>query len=349
MKKCSFWLVFFLVFLFLPSATVFSAPVSRMELVMGTLLQIQADCDDPGAAQKAVDAAFREARRWDDLLSNYKDNSEISRVNREAYPESTVTKTDVVHFLSRAKDLSEATGGAFDITIEPLTLLWNLRGRKLTRVPEGKRIDRAKLKVNYRNLEIYSSDRSVRFLVRGMGIDTGGIGKGYALDRALEKIKSFPLKSVAMNFGGEILYWSREPGERTVAVTDPEDPEKTWGNLSVRIAGSAVVAVSTSASYERFVTVEDGSATKKLGHILDPKTGEPVDHEVRSVTVVSKNAAEADAFSTGIFVMGLEEGKKFAQKRKDILVLILYKNKEGNLESFMSEEWKNLIEDREMK
>jgi len=309
----------------------------QMELVMGTLLEISVDAETKEEAREAVQEGFKEARRWENILSNYKSGSEISRLNREAYPESVEASKEMIHFLQTAQDLCAETSGYFDIMMEPLTRLWALRERILVKMPLQKDIDKARFKVDYRYLEIYESDNTVRFLVEDAGMDVGGIGKGYALDRTLKKVRTRKIRSAVFNFGGEILYWSLKGAEegRKISVKNPLQPDRIWKIFSIAEfpGGGDAAGVSTSANYERYVTVESG---KKLSHILNPKTGWPVENEIRSVTVISASGARADALSTGLFAMGLEKVKEFSASHPQDWVLILYQEGSGPLKSFSS-------------
>ena len=134
-----------LVFALAQGAVLTAHEERRMELVMGTLLEISIDGE---AAGEAVAAAFKEVRRWDGLLSNYKADSEISRLNREAYPESAETSEEMIRFIKTAQDLSAETSGYFEVMMEPLTRLWGLRERVLAKMPLKKEIDKARLKAD---------------------------------------------------------------------------------------------------------------------------------------------------------------------------------------------------------
>ncbi len=311
----------------------------RMELVMGTLLQISVQAESQAAADKALEAGFKEARRLDDLLSNYKETSEISRINREAYPESTPTTSEMTGFLTGARGLSEETSGYFEIMIEPLTKLWNVRERHLVKMPEKKFITKARYKSSYKHLEIYQSDNTVRFLREGCGVDTGGIGKGYALDKALKKMRASGIQSATLNFGGEILYWPLEKIDPKVAVKDPLEPAKIWETFSIAGFSTGTAAVSTSANYERFITADAGGKNKVLGHLLNPKTGEPVKNGIQSVTALSKDGTRADALSTALFVMGLGEAQQFLKLHPEDWALILYQDS-ATIKSFSQGGWK---------
>lgn len=317
----------------------FAHAAQRMEMVMGTLLQISASAGDPEEEEKAIEAGFREVRRWDELLSNYKEFSEISKINRDAYPESTVARREVIQFLLRAKALSEETSGYFEIAVEPLTRLWGIRSKKLVAIPPEKEIIKARIKSNSKYLEIYESDDTVRFLVEGAGIDTGGIGKGYALDKALIKMRAHKISSAILNFGGEIVRWPLGANTPKIAVKDPLEPARLWGSVSITGFHGDTAAVSTSANYERSFRVQDGEKTKVIGHIINTKTGEPASSEIRSVTVLSGDGARADALSTGLFAMGLALARTFALRHPDDWVLILYQDGSGELKAFATGGW----------
>lgn len=274
----------------------------------------------------------------DALLSNWKEDSEISRINREAYPNGTKTTEEVVEFLVVAKQLSELTEGYFDITVEPLTQLWKLREGKLEKMPTQEEIEIARAKVNYKNLEVSTTTHIVRFLVEGMGIDTGGIGKGYALDKVLEKIRKFSVEAVSLNFGGQIQYWSKGLTKRTFRVKHPFFPNKTWKSFPVYIE-SQPLSISTSGNYE------------KAGHILDVETGSQVKNEIRSVTVACTYATYADALSTAIFAMGLDIVKRAHEEEHRLFnmpVLILYE-KDGKLQNWHTRSWRGISDyDRQL-
>ncbi len=309
-----------------------AATVSKMRLSMGTLLQIEVESSDPAQAEAAMESGFLEVAQLDKMLSNYSQDSEISRINRDGFLKEVLLSEEMSHFIQQSIQLSQSTGGAFDITIEPLTQIWKLRERSLEKFPALREIQSGRSKVGAQNLNFSFQDKILRFKVQGMGLDTGGIGKGYALDRALEKMEKFPILSATLNFGGEILYGSTSAQKREIKIRNPLSPEKDWGRITFSVEPKGA-AVSTSGNYERFVTAE--GQTKKIGHILNPKTGAPVQNELRSVTVIAPTATVADALSTAIFVMGLEESKKFLQKQEGISALLLYLSKEGDLESYL--------------
>ncbi len=320
--------ILFLFTILTASKLLHAATVSKMQLLMGTVLQIEIEASSSPTAELAAEAAFKEVQKLEELLSNYKESSEISKINQKAALEPIKVSEETFQFLVQALQITKKTNGAFNISVEPLTQLWQLRERTLKSWPSEKEMEQTKEKLNYKNISLDFLNRTVQFRAKGMGVDTGGIGKGYALDKALEKILKFPVDSATLNFGGELICWSKFPSRKEVAIKNPLHPEQIWGKFTLQVH-SIPTAVSSSGNYERFVTFQG----KSLSHILNPKTGMPVENEIRSITVVTQNGADADAYSTALFVMGLEEGKKFCKQNK-LETTILYE-KEGNLESYV--------------
>lgn len=355
-KKTTFkisqkWLIKNLKFIALQTLFFFNVPcfllsseLSKMSYVMGTLLQIELETDSKIDGERAMESALTQTEELDALLSNYKDSSEISKINKEAGLESVPVHEKVIDLLAQTMPLMDKTNGAFDITIEPLTKIWKLRERELKVLPEPELVAGEKEKVNYKNIEFSTAAKTFRFLKTGMGLDTGGVGKGYALDKTLEKITNLKINSATLNFGGEILYWCKTPCEKKFSIKNPLNPEKSWQAFKIK-KNSKSYAISTTANYERFITAlsQDGKKIK-LSHILNPQTGWPVNNEIESVTVIGKNALDADILSTAIFVMGLKKGKEFSESLKQEAVYILYRNKESNknLKIFESRLWRKI-------
>jgi thiamine biosynthesis lipoprotein len=311
--------------------------VRRMRYVMGTLMEVSATAERTADAERAAEAAFAPAEELDRRLSNYRGDSEIAEVNRDAYPRGVQVSSPTFDFLTACRELSDLTGGAFDVTVEPLTRLWKIRERRRDGPPSEAEIGEALKKIGYRNLELSPAGRKVRFLKQGMGVDTGGVGKGYAMARSMDAALRFPVESVTINFGGKIFYWSRVPAETELAVRNPLRKDSVWERFSVTV-DSRGYSVSTSGNYERPVEIST-APRKTVGHILDLSTGRPIEGPVRSVTVISKDIVRADGLSTGIFAMGFEKGRKFAERSKDDGILILYEAPGKGLMSYASPGW----------
>lgn len=267
------------------------AEYSQMRYVMGTLLKITVFDADSRRPAQAVEGAFERVRELDEKLSNYKPESEISRINREA-PQSVLVSEDTRRCLSAAIRYADLSGGALDPTVEPLLRLWGIYDGK-RRAPSDREIAKCLKRVGWRGVKIFASGRQVRLLFQGMGLDLGAIGKGYALDEAVKILKKQGIRSATLNFGGQILVLGSPPEGRLWKIGKKEDD------------GQPVL-------FLREGSVATSSQKENPGHILDPKTGRPA-NLVRQVTVVSKTALEADALSTACFVLGPEKGKALAE------------------------------------
>ncbi len=285
-------------------------PARRQQLVMGTICSIEAYGE--GAAD-AIAKAFAEIQRLDDILSNYKDESELTRLNKAGEIDAS---PELLDFVTQALNYAKQSKGMFDPTIEPAVRLWGFFDHKF-KVPSDEDVAKVKALVGFERVKI---DGKKITLKPGMAIDPGGLGKGYALDRAAKILRDAGIRSAFIDFGQSALYAigspPGEPGWR-VALKNPADPTSTL--LTIRVKDASV---STSAQYEKLF--EDGD--RQYGHILDPRTCRPVE-TMGSVTVVHANASMADALSTALFVTGgLENAKAWGIEAALV-------DKEGKVES----------------
>jgi thiamine biosynthesis lipoprotein len=310
---------------FLGSAAAAPAPPApyqaRARYLMGTRLVIEAE----GGGDAAIEAAFREVARLEQVLSNWRADSEVSRLNAAAGRGAVDCSPDLFAAVGAALGWAERTRGAFDPTVEPLVRRLGLRdpAERLPGVeaPEdaaGGDGDRAP--VGWRLVRL-GPGRDVRFTGPGVGLDFGGIGKGIALDAAARVLVQHGALTARLDFGGQVLFAGRPPldGWR-LDLSDPSERHRAIEVVTVR-GGS----VSTSGNQERSVAGPAGP----LGHLLDPRTGRPAPF-AGSVTVRAEDATSADALSTALFVMGPERGIPWAA-REGIDVLYLSRDGHGGL------------------
>lgn len=273
---------------------------SRTEFMMDTYVTITA----PRSAKQTVDACFAEIARLEGLLSAYRTDSEISRVNEEGYDHPVAVSDEVFALLKKAQILSAATDGTFDITVKPLIDLWDMRSGR-NAVPSDDAIAAVLPSVGYENLVLDEETKTVQFTVPGMGIELGAIAKGYAGDRVRDILESAGVNGAIVDLGGNIVTTARKNGKPwRIGLQDPDQPRGSYFT-TVESAGESVV---TSGPYERYFE-KDG---KSYHHILDPRTGWPADTGLKSVTVISEDGTLADALSTALFVMGPDAGLAFA-------------------------------------
>ncbi len=287
------------------TALQFAVPVAASSLerlessaaVMGSEFRIACYAPTKKLAAGAVTAAFDEVRRVDRLLSHYKPESELSRVNREAGRGPVRVSREMADLLASCLRYSTASEGAFDITVGALVKAWGFYTGDGA-MPNAWTLWWAKRNSGYRHLEVDPAESTVRFLRSGMVLDPGGIGKGYAVDRAVKILREYGIDSALVSSGSSSIYALGEPPEGNGGWSlDLRGPEAV-GEAAATVT-LADEALSTSGSYERFF--EDGGT--RYGHILDPRTGRPA-MELTAVSVIAPRTIDTEAWSTALFVNG---------------------------------------------
>ncbi|MBN1900103.1 FAD:protein FMN transferase [Candidatus Sumerlaeota bacterium] len=283
---------------------------------MGTIVDIQIPCP-PGKREKAYEAiqeAQKEISRLEVLMSPYKAESDISRINAGAAREPTQVSRETFDTINKAIAFSRITNGAFDISFLPVGKLWRL-DRDNPGIPAKEEIQDKLPLVNYENIRMHEGERKISFTREGMEIGLGGIAKGTAVDWAVKVIKKAGFSDALVNAGGDIyalgLNADRKPWR--IGVLHPRDKSRFIARID--ISNRAVV---TSGDYERMIEVNG----KRYHHILDPQTGYPSEKSM-SVTVLAEDAETADALSTGLFVLGAEKGMKILKNIKGVDALFV--------------------------
>lgn len=263
---------------------------------MGTEVSVELWHDDPAAGARAIDAVFAEFDRIDRLMSTFKPDSRISKINREAADHAVPAGAELFDLVVRSLDIAVLTRGAFDITFDSVGQHYDFREH---RRPDAATTAEARQHIDYRLVQTNSENQSIRFLEPGVRINLGGIAKGYAVERGIDILRDRGIRHAIVTAGGD----SRLLGDRRgqpwiVGIRDPRQD----GNVAVRIPLENE-AISTSGDYERFF-LEDG---KRYHHIIQPSTGTPA-MGVHSATIVGPDAVMTDALSTSVFVMGVDQG-----------------------------------------
>ena len=240
----------------------------------------------------------------DSVLSVTDEESDVYRLNH-AKGETLSVDNHVAPLIKLSQELCEDLDGYLDFTLYPVSQAWGFTTGDY-RIPEQAEIDELLQKVDCRRIEADTETNSVT-VPDGMMLDFGAVAKGYAADYATEILKNTGTVSGIVDYGGTIIPWGMKNGKDlwTIGIQDPEDPSSYFGILSV-----TEKVISTSGGYERYFIGEDG---KRYIHIIDPKTGYPVDNGILSVTVVCESGIAADALSTALFVMGTEKAAEFYQ------------------------------------
>jgi FAD:protein FMN transferase len=275
-----------------------AAWIDRTEAIMGTRVYVQLWSEDPAGGNAAIDAVMGEMRRVDALMSHYRPDSQLSLINQRAALEPVQVDPELLDLIKLSTHFSAITEGAFDITYASVGYLYNY---PLHVHPTEAQIKTALPAVNWRYLVLDAAHHTIRFARPGMRIDLGGIGKGYAVDRAVAILKARGIAHALVTAGGD----SRLLGDRMgrpwlVSIAHPDDPHNP-DKVVTRIPLSDS-AVSTSGDYERYFD-EDGV---RYHHIIDPRTGHSASR-VRSATIIGPTATQTDGLSKTAFVLGPEK------------------------------------------
>jgi FAD:protein FMN transferase len=284
--------------------------VARSGLAMGSELTLMAWTAEDDPANRAFEAVFAEFDRLDRLLSVWKENSDVVRLNAAAGDRPVAVSRETLEVLTTARQVSEWTGGKFDVTFGALSDVWKFDQDQDDSIPSRAAIEARIPLIDYRKLVIDEQAGTAFLQRKGMRAHLGGIGKGYAVDRAVAIMKSAGLKDFSVQAGGD-LYVAGQRGDRPwrLGIADPRAPD---GAIFARVELSDST-FSTSGDYERFF-IKDGV---RYHHILDPTTGQPA-RLSRSVTIVSKRAVLADGLSTGVFLLGPEQGMALIEQLPDV-------------------------------
>ena len=272
---------------------------------MGTTFTIYLYAPNQTMADEQFEAAFDEIERVEEALSNYRPSSELSRINREAAKEPTTTDPEVFKLLQTSFDYSRLSDGAFDITVGPLMRAWGFF-RKNGHYPSPAELAHARTEVGWTKVKLDANQRTVRFAVPGMELDPGGIGKGYTVDRVIDVLREAGVRAALVDAGSSSLYaLGAPPGKEgwKVIVPRPGDRARVISEVVLRDN-----SLSTSGSYEKFFRLNG----KTYCHIMDPRTGEPVQGMLQT-TVIAPTGTATDALSTAMFVMGPSTGRKLLE------------------------------------
>ena len=278
--------------------------LSKQNYVLGTIVTISL-YDHP--SEEILETAFEKLSELETILSINKTNTLIDTINSHAGIAPIKVDEATFNLIQKGLYYSELTSGAFDISVGPLVKLWNI-GFPSARVPTQEEINKKLPLVDYHLIQLDEIAQTVYLGKKGMQLDLGGIGKGYAADEVAMLLRDFGVEHAIIDIGGNIYALGDKPGNQLWNVSI-QDPFNIRGNTigTIRIANQSVV---TSGIYERYITAPDGT---NYHHILNPDTGYPFTNELASVTIISDSSTDGDALSTATFALGLEAGLNFIE------------------------------------
>ncbi len=309
-------------------------PYEAVEPHMGTLFRIKLYAPNETLARQAFHVAFERIDQLDKILSDYQPDSELSRVTREAVRHPVRISDDLFRILQFAQQLSTATGGAFDLTIGPLTHLWR-QARKDHLLPEPEAVRSTMARCDYRKLHLDTLTHTVEFDMPNMMLDAGGIAKGYAADEAVAVLENLGVHSALIAASGDLAFGDAPPGQPGWKIG--VDSFDRADRLFTRVLTLRNAAVSTSGDTEQHLSV--GGRT--YSHIIDPKTGMGLQNDL-TVTTISRRGLRADPAATAISVMGREKGMSYADNQSDLAVFILDRSS-GHAQELESVSFKELM------
>lgn len=286
----------------------------RTTLLMGGRFDITIVAQDSLTAEKNIDAVIAEITRIEYLISDWKPNTQISEVNRNAGIQPVKVDKEVFELTKRAIHFSEITNGGFDISFAAMDRIWKFDG-SMTEMPSAEAIKKSVEKVGYKNIILDSVQSTIFLKLKGMKIGFGALGEGYATDKCRALMLSKGINAGIVNGSGDMSTWGKQPSGKPwkIGITNPFHPDKLLKAISLEKG-----AVTTSGSYEKFVVFNG----KRYSHIINPATGYPATG-LCSVTVFGPNAETANGLSTSLMVFGKTAGLDLLKQFPDYSCLMI--------------------------
>ncbi|MES3018732.1 MAG: FAD:protein FMN transferase [Bacteroidota bacterium] len=296
MKLKHLILLFFIVSGFCSHAQVLR---QRSVTLMGSRFDFTIVAGDTTEADAYIELAIAEVRRIENLISDWRPETQVSEINRNAGIRPVKVDQEVFELTERALEFSKITKGAFDISFAAMDRVWKFDG-SMKEMPSHEAIKKSVSNVGYKNVILDKVTRTVFLKQRGMKIGFGALGEGYAADKCRDMMIARGVQAGIVNGSGDMSTWGRKPnGENwKIGVTNPIDNNKLFAILTLKEE-----AAVTSGSYEKYVVFNG----KRYAHIINPKTGYPASG-LSSVTVIGPGAEFANGLSTSVMVLGAKKG-----------------------------------------
>lgn len=334
-KKRLVWQLPFLVLLIVGTVLIIrqqqSTPYQKNAgLIFGTTYSVTYQCGED--LQEEIEA---ELKKVDDDFSMFNSQSIVARLNNGEQPELS---NDFIDVFKLARQVSEDTNGAFDITVAPLVNAWGF-GFKHEQMPSKEQVDSLRELISYRYVTL--KDKTITMQKPGMMLDFSAIAKGYGVDVVARLLERHDIKNYMVEIGGEITTRGINP-ERVpwrIGVNKPSEDALNENHELQTILNVTDKSMATSGNYRNFY-VKGG---KKYAHTIDPKTGYPVQHSLLSATVLTDRCAKADAYATSFMVLGMDGAKKILERHKELMAYLIYTDNKGNLSVWYSPSLKDKI------
>ena len=282
---------------------------------MGNHFQISVVAEEEEWAHACIDAGIHEIQRIERLLTTFNEESETALINRNAGIKPVAVSRETFKIIERSIRISRVTQGAFDITYGSADKrLWNF-DTNLHSLPDPETARKMARLINYRNILMDDLHCTVMLKKPGMRIGFGGIGKGYAAERAKMVMKGMGVESGVVNAAGDMTAWGLQPNGKqwTIGIADPNSKDRVFSFMNI-----TDMAVATSGNYEKYILING----QKYSHTINPRTGLPI-RGIKSVTIISQNAEIADAMATPVMIMGIIPGLAMINQMKGIEAIIV--------------------------
>ncbi len=288
---------------------------------MGTLARIELYAADKARATSAATAAFERLEELEQILSDYRQDSELSTLSRDGASAPRAVSPELFFILDRSLYFSRLSDGAFDVTIGPVVQLWR-EARRRGKPPDPAALARAKALVGYQNVVLDPTDRTVFLKRAGMKLDLGAIGKGYAADQALELLRSRGISSALVALGGELAVGAPPPGKVGWRASLHTADASSRGAPCTLVLHNA--ALSTSGDSEQYLEVNG----KRYSHVLNPTSGFALQGRA-STTVLAPDGTTADALATAISILPVPVGIRLAESLLGVSTFIVRETERG--------------------
>lgn len=305
------------ILLFLCFSTNAQVTCKRDTILMGSKFDITISAVDSLQAERYIDEVITEITRIENLISDWKFDSQVSEINRMAGKQAVKVDQELFDLTQRALFFSQITEGAFDISSAAMDKIWKFDG-SMKQLPSKKELIKAIEKVGYQNIILNPADTTVFLKKEGMKIGFGATGKGYAADKGRNLMQQMGVKAGIVNASGDMAVWSDDIPQKKwrIGINNPFK-----NNDITEVVTLCNGAITTSGDYEKFAEI----ASVRYSHIMNPKTGMPATG-LTSVTVIGPSAETANGFSTSLMVLGRKEGLRLLKKHPEYACLMITDN-----------------------
>lgn len=305
------------ILLFLCFSTNAQVTCKRDTILMGSKFDITISAVDSLQAERYIDEVITEITRIENLISDWKFDSQVSEINRMAGKQAVKVDQELFDLTQRALFFSQITDGAFDISSAAMDKIWKFDG-SMKQLPSKEELTKAIEKVGYQNIILNPADTTVFLKKEGMKIGFGATGKGYAADKGRNLMQQMGVKAGIVNASGDMAVWSDDIPQKKwrIGINNPFK-----NNDITEVVTLCNGAITTSGDYEKFAEI----ASVRYSHIMNPKTGMPATG-LTSVTVIGPSAETANGFSTSLMVLGRKEGLRLLKKHPEYACLMITDN-----------------------